>query len=530
MKRSLTTIIYLLITLTVFLIAVIPGCSHNASLIPEDAIRESRLPAIAPDYTDIVIPPSIAPMNFVIREEGKKYVVAIYSVHGDTISIATDNPAIEIPIESWHNLLDVNKGETLSIDVGVESTDGSWRRFETITNTISDDDIDSYVMYRRLKPLHNYWRTMRIMERNITSFDESLVFGNAGIDHGCCNCHTTLGNNPETMLIHTRSSLGAAMLLVRNGKVAGVNSRTPFKAPIAYSSIHPSGKWVAFSVNRVKQYFHAAGDEVREVIDLDSSLGLYSVETNELLAISPELTLRDRLETYPAWSPDGKYLYYCSAALPWSEEEKNVADTDITLPPGYKNIRYDLMRIPFNSGDATWGTPEVLVSSEVTGKSITQPKVSPDSRFVVFSMADYGCFPTYQPSCDLYMLNVETGEYLPLPSNSDRCDSWHSWSTNGRWLIFSSKRSDGIFARLYFVHCDSEGKTGKAFVLPQKNPAMYDSFLDTYNVPEFSIAPVAVTNKDFASANAALEDINGIDVAVTTATPQAPKADDIRKQ
>ena len=31
---------------------------------------------------------------------------------------------------------------------------------------------------------------------------------------------------------------------------------------------------------------------------------------------------------------------------------------------------------------------------------------------------------------------------------------------------------------------DAEGEAHKAFVLPQKDPAFYDTFLDTYNVIE----------------------------------------------
>ena len=115
------------------------------------------------------------------------------------------------------------------------------------------------------------------------------------------------------MFIHTRSSLGPTMLMVRNGVVTNISSRTPFgSASMAYSSWHPSGRLIAFSVNNVNQFFHSVGSEIRDVVDLDSAVGIYSLDSN--IIMTPEnLSKRDRMETYPTWSPDGRYLYFCSA-------------------------------------------------------------------------------------------------------------------------------------------------------------------------------------------------------------------------
>jgi len=482
----------------------------------------NRMPSIDPDYSGIVVPPSIAPLNFTVEEAGTRYVVKIYSDRGDTIKISSDNPNIDIPIKQWKKLLESNRGGNLHFDIRVRAENGEWKAFDTITSRISDDDIDRYLIYRRIKPLYNFWRDINIHQRDLTCFKESLVFSNRGIETGCCNCHTLLNNDPRSMLMHTRSSLGVAMLLVRDGDVRGVNSRTPFGAPIAYSSWHPSGKLIAFSVNRVKQYFHSTGGEVRDVVDLDSSLGIYSVESNSIIDASPMISMRDRLETYPMWSPDGRYLYYCSTNLPWTDAEKDVYDKDVTIPEDFKEIRYDLMRIRYDIESDSWGEAEVVLSSDVTGKSITQPKLSPDGRFLLFCMADYGCFPVYQPGSDLYMMNLESGDYAPLAGNSDRSDSWHSWSTNSRWIVFSSKRINGVTARPYLCHVDPDGTTSKPILLPQKDPEFYDTFLDTFNVPEFMVSPVTTKKRAFYAANGNLSGIEGIDIAVTAATPQAP--------
>jgi len=82
--------------------------------------------------------------------------------------------------------------------------------------------------------------------------------------------------------------------------------------------------------------------------------------------------------------------------------------------------------------------------------------------------------------------------------NSDLCDSWHSWSSNGRWLVFSSKRGNGLLAKPYFSYFDKDGVAHKPFALPQRDPAFYESCLFTYNVPELVKDRVPVSSSQLA--------------------------------
>jgi hypothetical protein len=92
----------------------------------------------------------------------------------------------------------------------------------------------------------------------------------------------------------------------------------------------------------------------------------------------------------------------------------------------------------------------------------------------------------------LYLLDLKTGESRALSSaNSSDTDSYHNWSTNSRWFVFSSRRDDGQFTRLYLSHIGADGKESKPFMLPQKNPKKYYAELMlSYNVPEFVTAPI----------------------------------------
>jgi len=176
-----------------------------------------------------------------------------------------------------------------------------------------------------------------------------------------------------------------------------------------------------------------------------------------------------------------------------------------------------------------WGQPETVLSAEETGMSILCPRISPDGRFLVFCMCEYGCFPVYQPSSDLYMMDLQTGQYHKLIINSEFSESWHSFSSNSRWLVFSSKRRDGLFTRIYFSYVDKDGSVYKPFILPQKDPAYYDSLLQTYSVPELVKSPVKVSPNALARAVRRSEKIE-VHIPFTGATAGAESSDAWRQE
>ena len=95
---------------------------------------------------------------------------------------------------------------------------------------------------------------------------------------------------------------------------------------------------------------------------------------------------------------------------------------------------------------------------------------------------------------------MHTGKWKKLDINSDEVDSFHSWSSNSRWIVFSSKREDGLFTKLYFSYIDSLGTAFKPFLLPQEDPSFYDRYLEIFNVPEFTREKIKVSANDIAEA------------------------------
>lgn len=456
----------------------------------DEYTTEKRAARISPDYADVVMPPNIAPLNFVVKEPGAGYCVRISAARGKTIEVFSRSGKIVIPPGPWRALLEANRGGRLAFDVYVKTAAGKWRRFAPLTGGIANEDINPYLVYRKMPVYNLVWRDMGIYQRNLETYSESVILRNRSFGHGCVNCHTFLGNLPDRMVMNVRGPESGAppggMVIAKGNAVRSVvDTKTPFNAiPAIYLAWHPSGKVISFSTNKVLQCFHTVGDN-RSVVDRFSDVALYLLDSNTVTTI-PELSRLDRLETYPTWSPDGRHMYFCSAPkLPIAE---------------YENIRYDLMRIPYDVNSGAWGKLETVLPAGKAGLSVALPRFSPDGKFLLFCMSEYGNFPAFSASSDLYMMDVKTGRYERLEINSDKADAYHSWSSNSRWIVFSSKRRDGLFARPYLSYIDGKGKAHKPVLLPQKDPAFYDSFVRVYNVPELIREPVGLTRRELARA------------------------------
>lgn len=510
------------------LIYVLCERKADSAAVPGQCSPVGRLPRIQPDYGQTVIPPNIAPLNFLVQESGTHYFIRIYSRQGRPIEVLSRSAKIAIPERPWHKLLEHNRGQELHFDIFVkpqptkpseETQNAQWNKFLSVTSKIAGENIDNYLVYRKIHPACGAWAEMGVYQRNLHSFEESLVLNNGYFGDGCLNCHTFCANQPDKMLIAIRSAeYGSPELLVKDGVINKIGTK------FGYASWHPSGRVVAYSINEISQFFHSARDEVRDVIDLDSLLAYYLVDS-KTAKTSPNISKKDRLETYPSWSPDGQYLYFCSAPLWWSQRN--------AIPARYNEIKYDLLRISYDLDRDQWGELETILSAKDTGLSILLPRISPDGRWLLFCMCEYGCFPVYQQSSDLYMMDLKTlapvsrqedagrqFAYKRLDINSDQSESWHSWSSNSRWIAFSTKRQSGVFTRIYLAYVDEAGNVCKPLLLPQKDPTYYDSCLWTYSVPELIAEPVRFTKEKLARVLRGSQKIS-VAMPITMATPKA---------
>jgi len=91
-------------------------------------------------------------------------------------------------------------------------------------------------------------------------------------------------------------------------------------------------------------------------------------------------------------------------------------------------------------------------------KQCLPSKDSPDGRYILFCKSGHGNLTIWQPESDLYLLDLKTGIVSKPDINSNKSESFHTWSSTGRWIVFSSRRDDGLlYTRPYLpisIHQD----------------------------------------------------------------------------
>jgi hypothetical protein len=475
----------LLLVLTILIVVhFLSGCNTGQNENIKDSGRE---PVIDPDFSGVTIPVNIAPLNFVIKEEGRSFRVKASSSNGSQLSVSSTGGIVNFSLRPWKKLLEGMQGRKITVDISSVDKDGNVTKFNPVYINVANEPIDPYLCYRLLYPGYETYFQLKIVQRNITGFSEKSLVENQLLQNNCINCHSFNRNNPEKFLLHVRGSSGGTYF-VDGEKITRRDLKTKeMNSGAVYPSWHPGGRYVAFSSNNIVQSFHASPEENIEVTDLSSSIVLYDTERNEISPVEGKDTAK-YMETFPEWSPDGKYLYYCRA--------KQYKEGD-----SIKNIRYDLVRRSFNKDSLLSGKPEIVFDANAIKKSVSFPRISPDGRYLVFTLHNYGNFSIWHKEADLYLIDIQTGKVGKMTLNSNEAESWHCWSSNSKWLVFSSKRGDGLTARPYFAYIASPDSMGKPFVLPKKDPGLYSRMVLTFNRPELITGKINLSTRDFEQAS-----------------------------
>jgi hypothetical protein len=478
MKPSPLSLSSLLFLLSLSSLLSLTACKES---IPSPVLK-SEQPAIFPDYKEVTIPATIAPLNFKATAGYDKIDVLISGSRSGTIRLQNKKYA-KIPPKEWARLLTENKEGTLNVTVSLKQS-GTWTQYAPFRIHISPWPIDYGLAYRLIAPGYEVYSKMGIYRRDLSDFTQTALIENTLMPGTCINCHSFCAGDPERMSLHLRGEYGATILL--NGNETNLyNTKTDQTLPACvYPYWHPSGKYIAYSVNQTQQAFHEIKDERVEVIDLQSDIVVYNVETNELFSC-PQLKADDTFETYPSFSPDGRTLYFCSA------ERK-------PIPEAYDKLQYSLCRISFDPEAGTFGTQtDTLVNAREINRSVSHPRPSYDGKYLMYAQARYGNFLIWHREADLWLYDLQTDERRELTEvNSPDADSYHSWATNSRWFVFGSRRTDGLYTRPYIASVDEKGNAGKPFLVPQEDPAYYETTLYSFNVPEFITGPVKLNIRE----------------------------------
>ena len=455
-----------------YLLAALTAISLIFVSCSQETVLREELPQIFPDYIGVTVPAGIAPLNFDLPEEYTKVYARVSDSHGNKITAKGRYAGFNV--KQWHRLTENNIGQTLSVTV-TGYKDGKWEQFRPFLIYVSEFPLNDYgLTYRKFAPGYETYSKIGIYQRNIHNFDEEPILEGTLLPGQCMGCHTANATDPAQFLFHLRGVHGATVVQ-RDGERKWLETKTDSTiSRAAYSYWHPSGEYIAHSNNHIRQLFWTGNNErYIEVYDGASDVVVHNVEEDYLIR-SPYLMTED-FETYPVFSSDGKTLYFCSAPK-------------VDVPAQAEDLHYNLCAISFDKETETFGDQvDTLINAHAVGKSVTLPRPSYDGRWILYSYADFGCFPINHKESDLWLMDLQDGSTHPLEkANSSYTESFHNWSSDSHWILFASRRGDSLYSCVYLAEIDENGNASKAFLLPQKDPAFYHKTLFTFNVPDFT--------------------------------------------
>ena len=488
----------------VTMLAMLTAC-HNAT-VPETFTKVDKMPKIYPDYTDVTVPVNIAPLTFEWDGPCDEIVARLKA---GSAEVVCGGDAVQPSFSEWAELTAQAAGSAIQVEVFKRSGD-EWKGYRPFAINVSNDSIDAYLSYRLISPSYVAYEELTLNQRCLENYDEEVMVDNmlcgTETDGQCVNCHNYQQYNPDRMQFHARQAHGGTVISY-DGRLRKINMKNDsILSAGVYPAWHPWLPLIVYSTNKTSQVFHTRHLNKIEVFDAGSDLIAYDVERNEVTNIEND---PEEFEVFPCWAPDGRTVYYCSAHF----EYPDTADLNIEVIQRAKELKYNIYRKSFDPKTMAFGPRELVFAADSLGRSATLPRISPDGRFLLFTLGNYGVFHIWHHEADLWMLplggsaSLNDNEIMnndhqarPLKEvNSPDTESYHSWSSNGRWIVFSSRRDDAGYTRPFIAHIDKDGHASKPFELPQADPDYHRQFMKSYNIPEFMKGRVDVKPQDFAT-------------------------------
>lgn len=279
-------------------------------------------------------------------------------------------------------------------------------------------------------------------------------------------------------MFHARTSPGGTIIIKNNQPTKVQLSQLGSSKEGTYPHWHPSGKYIIFSTNTTCQSFYSRNPNLIEVYDLESDLVLYDLVHNTVIT-DPRFNGPASSKHFQRGLLTGN-AYITAQLLPDN------------CPRGWKRLNTLFAVSPL--------TQTTVLSERQSTRSIRHtikrfiPRISPDNQYLLFTESDYATFPIWHKEADLKMISLQGSAPVDTDIlNSTDVESYHSWSSNGRWIIFSSRRLDGLYTRFFIAHLNENGKFSKPFLLPQKDPDENNLRMKSFNIPEFIKDKITIT-------------------------------------
>jgi tetratricopeptide (TPR) repeat protein len=341
------------------------------------------------------------------------------------------------------------------------------------------------------------WRLRNVAERRSRLLIEGL--------HTCANCHSfsldgkTLGMDVDGPSndkgLYALTAVKPHMSIGTEDVIKWSTYRGPLGGALRVgfmSQVSPDGKHVITMINDPGQENHDHMEDLLGkyfVINFKDYrflqvfyptrgiLAWYGRDSGKLQPL-PGADNPQYVQTTGVWSPDGKSLVFARTGAR-SPFPKDGVMPEYANDPQEPPIQYDLCRIPFNEGRG--GVAELIEGASRNGMSNNFPKISPDGKWIVFVQCRNGLL--MRPDSQLYIVPSGGGTPRRMNCNTPLMNSWHSFSPNGHWLVFSSK-SRSPYTQMYLTHLDEHGMDSPPVLIENSTAANR-----AVNIPEFVNIP-----------------------------------------
>jgi hypothetical protein len=333
--------------------------------------------------------------------------------------------------------------------VSFQIVSGDRRSSDIVTVTIDRVTFDDRIVFRMVEPLFNPKQDAVIMSMTLSEGEPKMF---CKIGKTCIGCHA---HNGEGSLLNLKRNNDRRFIVARSLKGSDSFQQYVF-GEFSFLSLSPSGRHAVFARNslsmiEIKKTFIDPFD----MTYVAGELAIFDMTAN---TVKPLAGADDKeyVNDMPSWSPDGETIVFCRYKPNMKENRLN----PVTI-----------YTIPFGDGDG--GDPEPLLE-KAPGPYCYFPRYSPDGRFVSFVCGDASKGYFARNRSDIWLYDIERKKLRKLTCNMpDMMNSWHAWSTDGRWMVFSTKRSAGNLTSLYLVKIEKDGAD---------HPAVKISYHDRYKV------------------------------------------------
>ncbi len=497
--------------------AVVGACVVAAAMLALAGCGKGAPPAQAPlafpgqpsgsleikyPLDETLFPPEIVAPTFVWSDDTKGVarweVLLRFDGEGDVLRFAAAEPSWRPSEADWAEIKrrSVQRDAEVAIvgvGAGEQAASSASVRIRTSTDPVSDS-----IFYREVPlpfisavqdPSRIRWRFGGVESESAPQ----IVLENLPV---CGNCHSFSSDGSVLGLdVDYGNDKGAyailpvsKQMLLNDEKIITWSDYKKSDGEATFgllSKVSPDGRYVISTV-KDRAVFVATPDIwfSQLFFPIKGILVVYDTETGKFTPL-PGADDPGYVQSNPTWSPDGKWVVFARSKAyrkPSIENATSVLLSEKDVPEFLESkqpFKYDLYRVPFNDGRG--GKAQPIEGASHNGKSNYFAKFSPDGKWIVFCKAEN--YMLLMPDSELYIIPAEGGEARRLRANTPRMNSWHSWSSNGRWLVFSSK-ANTAYTQLFLTHIDEQGESTPPVVLER-----FTGSDRAANIPEFVPLP-----------------------------------------